>query len=129
MDCVKGLWEESREKGEQESGYNFLVSREGERVLGYACFGPRALTRGAYDLFWIAVDPAAQGQGVGRGLMERVEAEVKALGGNLLIIETSDAPHYTSTRRFYEVYGCDLEATIRDFYAPGEGLFIYTRHL
>jgi len=56
-DTVRELWDD------RENGYNFLVAREGGQVVGYSCFGERALTEGTYDLFWLAVDPSARRMG------------------------------------------------------------------
>lgn len=98
-------------------------------MLGYACFGLHPLTQGTYDLYWIVVDPIAQGRGIGHALLARVEAEVQARGGRLLLVETSSTPAYTSARRFYESSGYRCEATIHDFYAPGDNLVIFSKDL
>jgi len=129
-ECVAELWDSYLDKGEAASGYAFRVYRnDGGRVLGFACFGPHPLTEGTFDLYWIAVDPDARRQGVGRALLSRVEAEVKARGGRLLVIETSGLPSYAPTRQFYESCGCRCEAVIRDFYAPGDDLVIFVKEL
>ena len=125
VDCVRELWEESR-RGE-ESGYLFLVAREDEAVLGYACFGPRSLTQGTFDLYWIAVDPEAQGKGIGSALMARTEEEVRRRGGRLVIVETSGTPAYTPARRLYTSCGYKAEAVIRDFYTPGDDLHLFSK--
>jgi ribosomal protein S18 acetylase RimI-like enzyme len=127
VSCVEELWNAYLDKG-QASGYTFLVYRDGDRILGYACFGSHPLTEGTFDLYWIAVDPAARRRGIGRELLSRVEAEVQAQAGHLLVIETSGTPAYEPTRRFYEACGYSCEATIRDFYAVGDDLLIFTRH-
>lgn len=127
-DCVEGIWNAYMDKGEA-SDYNFLVCRGEGRLLGYACFGPTPLTKGTFDLYWIAVDPAAQGQGIGRALLGRVEAEVLARGGRLLLIETSSTPEYVPAHRLYESSGYRCEAVIHDFYAPGDNLLIFSRPL
>jgi GNAT superfamily N-acetyltransferase len=117
------------QKGAQASGYYFLSGRQDGRLVGYACYGPRALTQGAFDLFWIATDKAMQGRGVGAALLQRVAQEVKAMDGRLIIAETSGTPEYLPTRRFYETHGYDRAATIADFYAPGDDLVIYVQRL
>jgi ribosomal protein S18 acetylase RimI-like enzyme len=99
------------------------------RVLGFACFGPHPLTEGTFDLYWVAVDPDARRQGVGRALLSQVETEVQARGGRLLVIETSGLPSYTPTRQFYESCDCRREAVIRNFYAPGDDLVIFVKEL
>lgn len=129
INCVEELWNAYRDEGEEASGYTFLVYRDANRVLGYACFGPHPLTQGSFDLYWIAVDPEARGHGIGRALLSRVEAEVQARGGRLMLIETSSTPAYAPTRRFYEACGYSCVATIEDFYAPGDSLVIFAKSL
>jgi ribosomal protein S18 acetylase RimI-like enzyme len=75
------------------------------------------------------VDPSAQGRGIGHALLARVEAEVQARGGRLLLVETSDVPPYASARRLYETGGYYCEAVVHDFYAPGDSLLIFSKHL
>lgn len=127
VDTVRELWGDSRQG--EESGYVFLVAREGEAVLGYTCFGPRSLTEGTFDLYWLAVDPSAQGRGIARALIERAEQEVRQRGGRLLILETSGTPAYEPARRLYSSCSYRIEAVIRDFYHPGDDLYLYSKHL
>jgi len=75
------------------------------------------------------VDPKAQGRGIGHALLARVESEVQARGGRLLLIETSDTSAYASARRLYETSGYCLEAVVHDFYAPGDNLLIFAKNL
>jgi ribosomal protein S18 acetylase RimI-like enzyme len=75
------------------------------------------------------VHPAARGHGIGHTLLTRVEAEVQARGGRLLVIETSDTPAYTLARRLYESSGYRREAVVHDFYAPGDSLLIFSKEL
>ena len=116
-------------QGAQKSSYHFLSYHNGEHVLGFACYGPRALTHGTFDLYWIATAKEAQGRGIGSALLQRVAQEVKALGGRLIVAETSSRPDYTPTRRFYETHNFDRAATIADFYAPGDDMVVYVQRL
>ena len=127
VECVEALWEEYLEEGPMEGGYNFLVDRDGDRVLGFACYGPRDLTSGVFDLYWIAVDSQTHRSGVGRRLLTATEEAVCQAGGRMLIAETSGTPHYEPTRKFYLGMGYDLEATIRDFYSEGDDLAIFVK--
>jgi ribosomal protein S18 acetylase RimI-like enzyme len=102
------------------SGYSFIFAEQAGSLLGYCAWGKVPLTRGSYDLYWIAVAPAAQGQGLGRELMRRVEHAVGRRGGGGLYIETSSRPQYGRTRRFYLGAGYREVARLRDFYAPGD---------
>jgi GNAT superfamily N-acetyltransferase len=115
--------------GAQKSGYYFLSCREGQRVIGFACYGPRALTQGTFDLFWIATAPTAARQGVGHALLERVAQEAKGMQGRLIIAETSSRPDYAPARDFYEKHDYQLAATIADFYAPDDDLMVYVYRL
>jgi GNAT superfamily N-acetyltransferase len=129
VDCVDELWEEYLAQGPERSGYYFLVEKEDGRLLGYACYGPRSLTSGTFDLYWIAVDPAARRGGVGRRLLASSEQAVRKLGGRLLVLETSGLPAYEPTRKFYLSNGYKLEATLKDFYSDGDDLVIFTKRL
>jgi len=72
VDCVAELWDEYLVKGSEVSGYYFIVLVDEGTVLGFACYGPRALTRGTYDLYWIAVDQRKKHKGTGREINEAV---------------------------------------------------------
>jgi ribosomal protein S18 acetylase RimI-like enzyme len=122
------LWTAYQQHGEA-SGYVFLIYREGEEVLGFACFGPHPLTEGTFDLYWICTAREARGRGIGGALLVRVEAEVRARGGRLLVVETSSTPDYSSARCFYERYGYRYESVVRDFYAPDDDLILYAKPL
>ncbi len=129
VQCVAEIWEEYLRLGIEASGYTFFAEKEGERVLGFVCVGPRSLTDRVYDLYWIAVDPAAQRLGVGRRLLEQAEACVRQKGGRILVIETSGTPKYAAARAFYLAMGYRHEATLRDLYADGDDLWIFTKRL
>jgi len=127
-ETVAELLEAYRDQ-EDHGGYFFLSAMENEKLLGFACYGPTPLTQGTFDLYWIAVDSAAKGQGVGRALMARVEDEVRALGGRMIVLDTSGRPEYEPTRAFYHRLGYTQSATVPDFYAPGDDLVIFSRQL
>jgi len=127
VECVSELWQEYLTLGPETCGYNFIVERDGDQVLGYACYGPRDLTDGVFDLYWIAVDPNARRNRVGHGLLTASEEAVCKLGGRMLIAETSGTPHYEPTRKFYFNMGYKIEATIKDFYVMGDDLTIFIK--
>jgi ribosomal protein S18 acetylase RimI-like enzyme len=114
---------------EQEDYDFFVASDDQNRVLGFVCFGPTALTEGVFDLYWIAVDKSLHNRGVGRSLLEWTEEHLRAAGGRLLVVETSGTPEYAPTRRFYERLGYDGHLAVPDFYRPGDDLIIYSKHL
>lgn len=127
--CVGEIWDEYQAYGPEACGYHFIVHKEGNRVLGFACYGQRDLTDGVYDLFWIAVDPNVRRSGVGRRLLTASEEAVRRLGGRMLIAETSGTLHYESTRKFYIDMGYNEEAKIKDFYSVGDDLAIFVKRL
>ncbi len=118
------MWDAYLRQGEA-SGYVFLIYKNGGRPLGYACFGPHPLTEGTFDLYWIAVDQQARGQGIGHALLRRVEEEIRARRGRMLLVETSGTPAYAPARRLYESCGYRYEAVVHDFYALGDDLIVF----
>lgn len=129
VDCVGEIVDEYLSTGSEVCGYHFVVYRDEEKVLGFACYGPRDLADGVYDLYWIAVDPNSRRDGVGRTLLTFSETAVRSIGGRMLIAETSGTPHYESTRKFYLGMGYAAEATIRDFYTEGDDLVVFVKRL
>jgi ribosomal protein S18 acetylase RimI-like enzyme len=109
--------------------YEFTGAFDGERLIGYACAGPTPATQGTFDLYWLAVDPASQGQGVGRALVRDVERDLRSRGARLLLVETSSRPDYENTRAFYARCGYTEAARIRDFYAPADDRIMLTTRL
>ena len=109
--------------------YRFVGAYAGEELVGYACWGPTPGTEGTWDLYWIVVDPARQGQGIGTQLLTTVEQRLKAEGGRLIVVETSSRADYAATLGFYERRGYARAATIPEYYAPGDDLVIYLKDL
>lgn len=126
------LVQEGRLKGET-SGYRFLMAQHGQGgqapLLGYCCFGPIPCTLSSFDLYWIAVHPDAQGQGLGKSLLAMCEQEIIKLAGTRVYAETSSQLRYHPTRCFYERCGYALEAALADFYAPGDHKLVYCKSL
>jgi ribosomal protein S18 acetylase RimI-like enzyme len=111
------------------SEYLVLVAEVDAVVTGYVCYGPTPLTKGTWDVYWIAVDPGGQGQGVGRALMAFTEARIKESQGRLVLVETSGRPDYAKTRRFYNSIEYTEAARVADFYAPGDDKLILEKRL
>jgi ribosomal protein S18 acetylase RimI-like enzyme len=114
---------------EQEDYAIVVVTDETGAVAGYMTYGPTPLTQGTYDLYWMAVDPTAQGRGYGRVLVEWLEDHVRRAGGRMIVIETSSSEKYEPTRRFYLGLNYTETARIPDFYGPGDGRVIYTKRV
>jgi ribosomal protein S18 acetylase RimI-like enzyme len=109
--------------------YRFVVAEDGDKVLGYACFGSTPMTEGCFDLYWLVVGQAARRLGVGRELMSAVETLLRDEGARLVRVETAGLESYAAARAFYERVGYSEVARLRDFYWRGNDLFIYTKYL
>ncbi|MGE5463505.1 MAG: N-acetyltransferase family protein [Syntrophothermus sp.] len=127
VETVATLWQEYLSDGPAVCGYHFIVDRDGDRVLGFACYGPRDLTNGVYDLYWIAVAPQARRGGAGRRLLAASEDAARQAGARMIIAETSGTTPYDGTRKFYLDTGYIQEATIKDFYIDGDDLAIFVK--
>ena len=112
------------------SDYFFLGAFTPEEELaGFACYGPTPGTDRTYDLYWIAVHPAAQGSGCGTILLNEVERRLKGLNARMVVVETSSRSDYRDTRGFYLRRGYVEAARARDFYAPADDRITYTKRL
>ena len=112
-----------------DDDYRFIGAYDGDGLVGYACWGPTPGTEGTYDLYWIVVDPAWHGRGVGSRLLAEVERLLTADRCRLVVVETSGRGDYAATRRFYEVRGYTRAAVVPAYYAPGDDLVIYLKDL
>ena len=128
VDVAVELVEERLSRG-PASGYHFVFAQADDSVVGYACFGPIACTLASFDLYWIAVDPQHQGQGIGHRLMNAAEVRIAEAGGQRIYIDTSGQPKYAPTRAFYERTGFRCDARLADFYAPGDDRIIFVKVL
>ncbi len=112
-----------------ESHYRFLVAEVAGAVVGYACWGPIPGTLQSVDLYWIAVDPTAQGRGVGRALLGATERWIVEFGRSRVYVETASRTQYEPTRAFYRACGYHVAAELDEFYAPGDGKVIFLKVL
>jgi ribosomal protein S18 acetylase RimI-like enzyme len=122
------LVQERLQKG-VESGYFFLFAEQGQEVIGYSCFGPIPCTVESYDIYWIAVQQDLRRSGLGLEILKRVEGKIAEMGGKRIYVETSSREQYQPTRSFYSRCGYHKEATLKDFYSPGDDKVIYLRVL
>ena len=98
-------------------------------AIGYICSGPTPMTQGTFDLYWIAVDPGFQEQGLGSKLLDYLEGRVKTRGGRMILADTSTFPQYEKTQRFYVKNGFQQVARIPDYYQPGNDRVTFCRRL
>ena len=98
------LVEERLAKG-AASGYEFRFAERAGRLLGYTCYGLIPLTEASFDLYWIVVDPAAQGTGGEENGLTAIY------------------------RGFYLSAGYRTAAEFPDFYAPGDGKVVFVKRM
>lgn len=126
IDIAAELVDDRISKGEK-SGYFFIFAEMNGRTVGYACFGPISGTQCSFDLYWIAVDQDLRGQRIGKELLKKSEEAIHAMNGRRIYVETSSRNQYAPTRAFYINNAYRLEATLKDFYAPGDSKNIYVK--
>ncbi|MBC8439470.1 MAG: GNAT family N-acetyltransferase [Deltaproteobacteria bacterium] len=123
------LVEENLAKGEEKSGYIFIIAEKDETPIGFACYGKTPCTADSFDLYWIAVHQNQKNAGIGKGLMHLIEADIAVLGGKNIWIETSSRPLYEPTRIFYLKTGYDLIAQLPHFYGKNDHKHIFLKNL
>jgi GNAT superfamily N-acetyltransferase len=106
--------------------YELLGADVEGRLAGWICWGPTPCTVGTYDLYWMAVDPAVQGSGVGTFLLAEMERRLEVVA-RLIVVETAGRPDYAPTRAFYQARGYRAAAVIPDFYAPGDDQVVFVK--
>ena len=133
LDALAAVWEEYDLLGPDDSGYQFLVDRAaaapgaGTAVHGFVCYGPRDLTDGVCELYYLAVAPDAQGRGVGPRLLRAAEAEAREAGARMMLVEVPGRPAWEPVRTLLGTATYELEATIRDLYSVGDDLMVFVK--
>lgn len=107
--------------------YQSYVAELDGRAVGWICFGATPCTLGTFDIYWIAVDTSLQRMHIGSKLLAFSEEQIRKQNGRLMVIETSGSEKYVPTRGFYERNGYTLSAVVKDFYAPGDDRWIFTK--
>jgi len=128
VDVAVELMEIAANDKEQKDYSLFTYVDEDGAIQGYYCVGPTPMTQSTFDLYWIAVHPRVHRKKIGHDLLEHCEGQVKTMGGTLLVVETSSQPKYEPTRKFYLRHQYAEAARIKDYYAPGDDLVIYSKH-
>jgi GNAT superfamily N-acetyltransferase len=131
LDVAVELVDETLQRG-KASGYEFVFADKpgcADRIIGYACFGPIPATESSYDLYWIAVAPGSQRDGLGARLIRESERVAKSQGATQMFVDTAGREQYAPTRAFYERMGYCKVAVLDDFFSPGDAKVIYAKTL
>jgi ribosomal protein S18 acetylase RimI-like enzyme len=106
-----------------------IAGEADDHPLGWAYAAESTTAPGVWDVWWIGVDPAAHGRGVGTELLDSLEREMRAAKARVVVIETSDGAGLARARRFYPSRGYVERGRIPDFYAPGEAKVIFSKSI
>ncbi len=127
IDVAVELAVENLDKGEEKSGYIFIMADIDGNSVAFACYGKTPCTAHSFDLYWIAVHENLKGKGIGRLLLSLVEKEIAELGGKNIWVETSSRPLYEPTRMFYIKTGYKLVSELPDFYGENDNKNIFLK--
>ena len=108
--------------------YDGIAADVSGSLAGWIAWGPTPCTLGTYDLYWLVVDPARHGGGIGTALVREMEHRLRD-SARLIIVETAGRDDYAGTRAFYQALGYQPAARIPDFYAPGDDQVVYVKYL
>jgi GNAT superfamily N-acetyltransferase len=120
--------DETLSRGEQ-SGYSWMKITDEDGLVAFANYGKNAFSTHSWDLYWIAVHQNSRNKKLGSVLLKAIEDDVRQLKGKILWIETSGRPLYASTEGFYIRNGYELQASLKEFYGPGDPKQIYAKVL
>jgi GNAT superfamily N-acetyltransferase len=121
--------DETVSEGMEKSGYYWLKASDEDGIVAFANYGKNAFSTHSWDLYWIAVHQNSRNKKLGSLLLKSIEDDVRKRGGKILWIETSGRPLYASTEGFYKRNGYELQASLKDFYGPGDPKQIYSKQL
>ena len=108
---------------------HFWITYDDGEPVGVAYYAPEQYADGTWNLYFIAVHPDRQGEGLGGKLLRYVEQTLTERGDRILLVETSGLPNFKQTRAFYRKNGYDEEARIREFYKAGDDKIIFRKAL
>jgi len=117
-------------KDENQNDYKIhCMVDDQDQAVGYICYGPIPMTQGAFDLYWISVDPNFQGRGIGSKLLNFLEEVVREKGGRMVLADTSTIPQYEKTKNFYLQNGFQEVAIVPDYYYPGNDRITFCKRI
>ncbi|MBU1340648.1 MAG: GNAT family N-acetyltransferase [Proteobacteria bacterium] len=127
LDVAEELVQENLIKGQEKSGYIFIIAEKSKIPVGFVCYGKTPCTADSFDLYWIGVHQNQKGNGIGKTLMHLLEEDIADLGGKNIWIETSSRPLYEPTRMFYLKTGYEMIAQLPNFYGKNDDKLIFLK--
>jgi ribosomal protein S18 acetylase RimI-like enzyme len=121
--------DETLAKGSEKSGYSWIKISENGDMVAFANYGKNSFSIHSWEIYWIAVHNNSRSKKLGSVLLQAVEEDVRKAGGKIIWIETSGRPLYLPTEIFYKRNGYTLQASLKDFYGPGDPKQIYAKVL
>lgn len=94
---------------------DYVVAVDGGRILGY---GGIDVAGDVADIMTIATVPEAQGQGLGRRILEDLVQRAERRGATALLLEVR--ADNASARRLYDTSGFEVISVRRRYYQPGD---------
>lgn len=107
----------------------WLSCHLGSELAGFCHATPEAMTDGCWNMRALAVRPVYQRQGLGKALVQALEARLRAEGQRLLLVDTSGSDGFAKARAFYAKSGYSAVARIRDFWAEGDDKITFRKSL
>ncbi|GAA4811992.1 ribosomal protein S18-alanine N-acetyltransferase [Actinomycetospora chlora] len=112
-------WSARAFREELRAGHHYLAARDGAALVGYggvALLPGRLGQQAEAEIHTIGVDPAYQGRGLGRALLDALLAAADGIGATTFLeVRTDNVP----AQRLYAATGFTVISTRRRYYASG----------
>jgi len=129
IEIAMGLVDDTIDSADEDCGYYWMKLYEGHRLVAIANYVKNSFSVHSWDLYWIAVHQELRHRKLGSILLKAVEDDIRNSGGKILWLDTSGRPLYAPTESFYKKKGYVLQASLKDFYAPGDPKQVYSKNL
>lgn len=107
-------------KQQLKKGQVFILAKEKDNIVGFASYEPRYAGMPKTKIHKLYILPSAQGKGVGKKLIQRLNASAEAKGDGILSLNVNKFNN--SAIRFYEKNG--FKETAREDIPIGNGFWM-----
>jgi len=129
IEIAMELVDNTIDSGDDDCGYYWMKLYYDNHLVAIANYVKNSFSVHSWDLYWIAVHHNFRQKRLGSVLLKAVEDDIRNSGGKILWLDTSGRPLYTPTENFYKKNGYTLQASLKDFYAPGDPKQVYSKIL